>query len=119
MEHHTTYPQHEAQVVQPASVSIEPTDTMGIAAICLSGFGTLMVLLLPLLGIPITIAGFIVGIIGANKAKTAGHKQTISKIGWIIGLVGTIIGLLITIIGILFFVFLISQAPEAGSSSSR
>ena len=117
MEHHPAA--HPQQEVQPAPVAVQPTDTMGIVSICLSGFGTLMMLLLPLFGFPLTIAGLIVGIIGANKAKTAGHKQTVSKIGWIIGLVGTIIGLLITIVGILFFVFLISQAPEAGSSSSR
>lgn len=119
MEHHPVHPEPVTPAVQPAPVMVEPTDTMGIVAICLSGFGTLMMLLFPLFGFPLTIAGLIVGIIGANKAKTAGHKQTLSKIGWIIGLVGTIIGVLMIIATIVFLFVLNDTYSEVGKSTIR
>jgi len=111
----TTHQQEEVPVTQADThVTAEPNDTMGIVSIGLSGFGVLIMLLIPIFGFPLSVAGFIVGLVGVSKAKTAGHKQTLSKIGWIIGLAGMITGVLLIIVGTIYFLLMTDAYSEAG-----
>ena len=85
---------------QPAAPVLEPaknyTDGWGIASIILA----VMSLSLP---------GFIVGLIGAGKAKRLGVSPVLSRIGWIVNLVMMIF---MIIVAAIFFAYLVTH-PEA------
>ena len=84
-------------VGQPPVPTLTPpehyTDGWGIASIILASLS-------------LNLPGFIVGLIGASKAKRIGAAPVLSRIGWIVNLAMMILGL---IIGSLFFWYVMTH----------
>ncbi len=71
----------------PVPVGTPPenkTDVMGIISLACAFFG-------------LQLPGFIIGLIGAKKAKEEGRSATLSKVGWIINLILMIIVILVLV----------------------
>lgn len=96
---------HSRVQPSPSTATTNHTDTLGIISIILAFLS---------LGIP----GFIVGLIGASKAKKTGTSPTLSRIGWIISLVEIILVTIALIIGLLVFVTTETNKKTGLSSSS-
>lgn len=83
----------------PAPVATPPanyTDGWGIASIILAAMS-------------LSLPGFVVGLIGASKAKKIGAPPVLSRIGWIVNLTVMAIGLLV---GLLILWYALSHPDE-------
>lgn len=77
---------------QPQVAPQSTTDTMGIISIVCGVIG-------------LSLVGFVVGLIGASKAKKEGRSPVLSRVGWILGLIEMVVVILI-------FVIIIAAAPS-------
>jgi hypothetical protein len=74
------------------------------AALILGILGMIFALLIPLLGMPITIAGFICGLCGIFR-----DGRGRAKVGLVLSIIGLALAILNIVIGILFFIYLATQ----------
>ncbi|QQS21983.1 hypothetical protein IPM09_00280 [Candidatus Saccharibacteria bacterium] len=104
--HPISAPEQAAPTLQPTVLPPSYTDGFGIASIvCVFLFFSL--------------PGFVLGLIGASKAKKAGVSPVLSRVGWILNLIGMILGF---IVATAFIIYAIAHPddfkPKSSSGSS-
>lgn len=104
-----TPPTQPTAPVQPPAPTPQPpkdhTDVMGIISI---------VMIFVFLHLP----GFILGLVGASKAKREGYSPVLSRVGWIANLISMILTLLVVTLFILLVIFAKQQADEIKASGT-
>ena len=90
----------------------DPGKTLGIVALILGILGLVTSIVCccllcgigTLLGIPLSIAGLILGILAMKKSKEVGLQNTIGMVGMIISIVGLVIGVVMLVLWLLYFI---------------